>query len=266
MVTEIKNQYYKKFDEFLQTKHEVILEKYVDKIDLIKEVIDYSLHLRYVMNAVFFEEVQKTGKKLDGPTALIPFLYDKNNHYLIAAYKLAVFGLINPSNSILRAIFEGITQIYLLYLTNNEAELYYKKQLGLLTPVEKKELKNKYHNLKPQMVRNILYCESKKKQIEDFYSVISNTTHPSIIGAMGDIGLEDEIMKDTLGGILALGSANIIAYYEIYSDDLDNNCEIPNDLLYKVSKELDGFMIDIIPNKPTYSEKLKIMFKPPNQT
>ena len=165
-------------------------------------------------------------------------------------------------NSIMRVVFEGITQIYLLHLTTKEAELFYKKQLDLLTDPEKEVWKTTYRYLTPQMVRNILYCEPKKTQMTDFYTVLSNTSHPSIIGAIGDIELKDEIVMDTLSGILALGISNIIAFNEIYSDKYNTKTIYAiNNLLDKVTNQMKDQMIDIVPNNPSFTARLKYAFK-----
>ena len=217
-------------------------------------------YLSDILNARFYEEYKKTSKPLDGPKALIPILFDRNNHYLIAAHKLALNGLINPAYLNLRTVFEGISQIYLLHLTEKEADLFYKKQLNILTPSEENDLIKTYEWLKPAKVRNILFTNQKKNQINDFYNQISNSTHPSIISAMSDFILREETSTDVLNLILGLSAANLIVINETYFEkfDQDEVDEITN-MLDMIADELGGFMVDMIPNNPSIKGKLKII-------
>lgn len=258
MSIKIKKRSYSEIDLIFQEKDNLISNKFSVKINLVQEMLENLFYLIDTMNNIILEEYKRTNNKLDGPAALIPHLFEKNSHYLVAAHKLSLLGLINPSNSMLRSIFECISQIYLLHLTEKEAELIYKREVGILTDEEKTELRKKYRYMSPKMARDILYHNKKKTKLSEFYSSISTSTHPSIKGIRCDIELNYDSLDHTIYGILALGAANIIAFLEVYLDRLDENIiENSMELLDKIDKEY-GSMVDIVPNNPLFSEKLKI--------
>lgn len=261
MEPKVSRRTYTVIEKALETRRDSISQKYSGKINSFQETMELLFYLSDILNARFYEDYKKSGKQLDGPKAMIPILFDRNSHYLIAAHKLAsIYGLINPCYLNLRVVFEGIMQIYLLHLTGREAELFYKEQLDLLTSTEKKEFKEKYERLKPVKVRNILYTDTKKQQMNDFYGKISNSTHPSIISAMSDFIQKDATIEDALNLTLGLSAANIIAINETYFDKFEPEDvnEIGN-TLDKIAKELGGVMVDMVPNNPTFKGKLKIV-------
>lgn len=240
---------YKEIDSNLQNKQNLILMRYLNKVNLIEEVIGCSYYLISVSNIVFLGELRKKCKELDGPTSSIQVLYQKNVHSLVASYKLAMQGLFSPSKVILRTVFEGITQIYLIHSGKKEAKLFYKSLANELSLAEEQNLrKTKFKELSPGYVRNILYEGEKKKELIKLYSALSEFTHPCLKSSAYDIELKDEVVNDTLGAILVLGSANLVAFNKIFSEKFDKKTiEVSNSLLGKVNVELGGGY-DFVPN------------------
>lgn len=261
MEPKISRRTYTLIESVFETKRDSILKKYSGKINTFQETMELLFYLSDILDARLYIDYKKTGKQLDGPKAMILILYDRNSHFLIAAHKLAsLFGLMNPCYLNIRAVFEGIMQIYLLHLTGREAELFYKEQLDLLTPTEKKEFKEKYERLKPVKVRNILYTGTMNQQMNDFYKQISNSTHPSIKNTMSDFILRDETIEDALNLTLGLSAANIIAIRETYFEKFEEEeVDEISVVMDKIAKELGGFMINMIPNNPTFKGKLKLI-------
>lgn len=252
----VKRRKYVEIDTLFQTRKELTLKNHASKINIYEDMIELLFYLRDILNARIHEDVMVSGQPLSGPKALIPILYDRNNHYLIAAYKLTSNCLINPAYLNLRVVFETIAKMYLLHLTEKEADLFYKSQLSKLSVNEKKEFKDKFRWLGPIKVRNILYSDEKKLQINEFYKQISNSAHPSIKSAMIDFDYRDETVTDALHLTLALSCANMIAIHETYFDKFNREevTEIIN-TLDKIAEELGGFMIDMIPNNPNVKKK-----------
>lgn len=67
-----------------------MFKNHTDKINIFRDTIELLFYLRDILNARIYEDTKVSGKPLSGPKALIPILYDRNNHYLIAAYKLTI--------------------------------------------------------------------------------------------------------------------------------------------------------------------------------
>jgi hypothetical protein len=256
MESSVKRRKCTEIESIFQTRKELMFKNHTDEINIFRDTIELLFYLRDILNAMIYEDTKVSGKPLSGPKALIPILYDRNNHYLIAAYKLTSNCLINPAYLNLRVVFETIAKIYLLHLTEKEADLFYKSQLSELSVNEEKEFKSKYRWLGPKQVRNILYSGRKKDQINDFYEQISNSAHPSIKSAMIDFDYRDETVTDALHLTLALSCANMIAIHETYFDKFNGEevTEIIN-TLDKIAEELGGFMIDMIPNNPNLKKK-----------
>ena len=256
----VKRRKYVEIDALFQARKELTLKNHANKINIYKDTIELLFYLRDILNARIYEDTRVSGTPLSGPKALIPILYDRNNHYLIAAYKLTSNCLINPAYLNLRVVFETIAKMYLLHLTEKEADLFYKSQLDELGEEEKKEFKSYYRWLGPKIIRNILYSDEKKRLIDEFYGLISNSAHPSIKCAMIDFDYRDETVTDALHLTLALSCANIIAIHETYFDKFNEEdvTEIIN-TLDKIAIELGGFMIDMIPNNPNLKKKPKIV-------
>ncbi len=252
----VKRRKYVEIDTPFQTRKELALKNHANTINIYKDTIELLFYLRDILNARIYEEVKVSGKSFSGPKALIPILYDRNNHYLIAAYKLTSNCLINPAYLNLRVVFETIAKMYLLHLTEKEADLFYKSQLNEMSVNEKKEFEGTFKWLGPAKVRNILYSDEKKLQINEFYKQISNSAHPSIKSAMNDFDYRDETVTDALHLTLALSCANIIAIHETFLDKFNEEevTEIIN-TLDEIAEELGGVMIDMIPNNPNLKKK-----------
>ena len=256
MELSVKRRECTEIESIFQTRKELMFKNHTDKINIFRDAIELLFYLRDILMAMIDEDTKVSGQPLSGPKALIPILYDRNNHYLIAAYKLTSNCLINPAYLNLRVVFETIAKMYLLHLTEKEADLFYKSQLSKLSVNEEKEFKSKFGWLGPKEVRNILYSGEKKLQINEFYKQISNSAHPSIKSAMNDFDYRDETVTDALHLTLALSSANMIVIHETYFDKFneEEETEIIN-TLDKIAKELGGFMIDMIPNNPDLKKK-----------
>lgn len=251
--TEIKNNAYAAIDSSLLDNFNLISDRCPVEIDLIQEVLG-DLYNLITTDGVSEEN---EGSKYR-PRILIPPLFAKNLFFLIAAYKLMLLGLNNPSNSTLRTVLEGITQIYLIHATKNEAELIYKSEMDILTDSEKIILKKKYKYMSPGMVRDLLYTGEKKRMMDNLYSGMSNVSHTSIKGLITDMELTDDFTNDTIYVILAFGTANIIAFLEVYSDRIDENIiENSKKLLDKCAKA-HGSVVDFVPNQPSILEKLTL--------
>ena len=256
----VKRRKYVEIDTPFQTRKELALRNHANTINIYKDTIELLFYLGDILNAMIYEDVKVSGQSFSGHKALIPILYDRNNHYLIAAYKLTSNCLINPAYLNLRVVFETIAKMYLLHLTETEANLFYNSQLGKLSANEKKDFTGKFNWLGPSIVRNILYSGEKKRQINEFYRQISNSAHPIIESAMIDFYYRDETVTDALHLTLALSCANMIAIHETYVDKFNGEAvtEIRN-TLDKITKELGGFMIDMIPNNPNLKKKPMIV-------
>ena len=253
--TEIKDNAYAAIESSLLDNFNLISDRCPVEIDLIQEVLGDLYNL--ITTDGVSEEPENEGSKYR-PRILIPPLFAKNLFFLIAAYKLMLLGLNNPSNSTLRTVLEGITQIYLIHATKNEAELIYKREMDILTDDEKIILKKNYRYMSAGMVRDLLYTGEKKRMMDDLYNGMSNVSHPSIKGLITDMELTDDFTNDAIYVILAFGTANIIAFLEVYSDRIDENIiENSKKLLDKCAKAHGG-VVDIVPNQPSILEKLTL--------
>ncbi|ETA69194.1 hypothetical protein MettiDRAFT_2688 [Methanolobus tindarius DSM 2278] len=245
-----KRRDYNDIESILNYRKDIIFKEHASKLDIFQDSIELLFYLTKVLNAGFLAEFKRTGKRLEGPRTIIPVLFERNNHNLLAAYKLACIGLNNPAYLNLRTVFEGITQMYLLHFTDREAYIFYRQQLGTLTEDEEKELKNKHHWLRPSRIRELLYTGEKKEQVDDFYILISNAAHPGIKRAMGDFDYRKEVTVDVLSISLALAAASLITVRDIYSSMIsEEEAEEIDDLLDRVMQELEGEVLDISPNR-----------------
>ncbi|WP_340818503.1 hypothetical protein [Methanolobus sp. WCC4] len=246
-----KRRDYKDIESIFLYRKEIIFREHAAKLDIFQDAIGLLFYLTKILNAGSVDEVRRTGKIPDGPGSIIPVLFERNNHNLIAAYKLACFGLNNPAYLTLRTVLEGITQMYLLHLTDREAYIFYRYQLGILTEDEEKELKNKHHWLRPSRIREVLYTGEKKKQLDDFYILISNAAHPGVKRAIGDFDYREEVTVDVLSITLALTAASLMTVRDIYSDRIGvEEAEEIDDIVERVVQELKGPVMDISPNHP----------------
>ncbi|TGC10636.1 hypothetical protein [Methanolobus halotolerans] len=257
MYPRIKRREYNDIESILLYRKDIIFKDHAAKLDIFQDAIELLFYLTTILNARFLDDLTVTGNTLKGPRSIIPVLFERNNHYLLAAYKLACIGLNNPAYLNLRAVFEGITHMYMLHLTDREADLLHKQQLGVLTADEEKELKNKHHWLRPSRIREVLYIGEKKKQIDDFYILISNSAHPGIKSAMGDFDYRKEVTFDVLTVSLALTAANLQTITETHFDKIyAEEMEEIKITMKKVAQELDGFIVNIIPNHPGLKNRL----------
>jgi hypothetical protein len=252
----------KTFDEIekaLTNRENIVKEKFVSEITLFKVAIEHSFYLSDLIRTRLEKKAIATSTKLDGPRALIPFLYPRNNHYLLAAYYLALKGLNNQSMSLIRTVFEGILHLYLLHLTEKEAWLFFKNETNQLSKEEKEELKKKRY-LSPNVIFGILYTKDTIKTLKKFYGYISKSSHPSIRSVMWDFQYNYESTKDTFFVILALCFSNLLVISEIYSNKLrKKEKEKTDEILNKIANKIEA-LPDLIPDKPDFIEKLKIRF------
>ncbi|TQD23511.1 hypothetical protein [Methanolobus vulcani] len=242
---------YNDIESIFSYRKDIIFSEHAAKLAIFQDSIELLFYLTTVLNAGFRDEVKRTSKRPDDPKSIIPVLFERNNHNLIAAYKLACIGLNNSTYLNLRTVFEGITQMYLLQLTDREAYIFYKQQLGTLTETEEKELKNKHHWLRPARIRQLLYTGEKKKQVDGFYILISNAAHPGIKRAIGDFDYREEVTVDVLSILLALSAASLVSIKNIYSSMInEEETEEIDNMLDRVTQELNGQVMDISPNHP----------------
>lgn len=255
----IKRQTYIEIDAVFQNRNEQSLKNYTNEIKILEDVIELSFYLLRVLEDRNYDDTVKSGKPLSGPKALIPILYHRNIYYLIATHKLTLNGLINPAHLNLRVVFETIMQIYLLHLTEKEADLLYKSKLNILEGQEIKDFKKKYEKLRPIKVRKTLYSGDRLSIINKLYHQLSNSAHPNIESAMNEFQYKSEAIKDVIHTTLVISFANIVAIHESYFDKFDEEeiIEISN-TFDKITNEL-GFMIDMIPNNPNLDKKPKIV-------
>lgn len=262
MEPEFKRKTYLEISSIFQNRKDIISKEHANKIDVLQHSIEVSYNIDVGLNSSFYHTYKTTGKEQTGPKALIPLLFIRNFHYLIAVHELASRGIINPSYLNLRAVFEGIMHIYLLQLTDKEADLCYKKEMGKLNPEEEKELKKKYQWLKPSKVRNILYSDTKKNQVDELYKMVSGSAHPTIKGAASDFQLKHLIISDVFDVSLALSAANLIAIHECHIETIgEKEREDIANVLERICKEYDNQMPDLVPNNPQLVEKLNIRFQ-----
>lgn len=246
-----KRRDYNDIESILLYRKDIIFKEHAAKLDIFQDSIELLFYLTTVLNTGFVDELKITGKRPEGPGVIIPVLFERNNHNLIAAYKLACIGLNNPAYLNLRTVFEGITHMYLLHLAGREAYIFYRQQLGKLTKDEEKELRNKHHWLRPSRVREVLYTGEKKEQLDDFYILISNSAHPGIKRAIGDFDYREEVTVDVLSISLALVAASLMTVKNIYPDKIgEKEVEEIDNILTRVTRELNGQVIDITPNHP----------------
>lgn len=251
MQHDIRRRDYSEIESILLYRKDIISKKHVSKLKTFQDTIGLLFYLTAVLNSRFLEDLSIKGEHLKGPKSIIPVLFERNNHYLIAAYKLACIGLNSPSYLNLRAVFEGNTHMYLLHLTDREADLFYKQQLGTLTADEKNDLRSKYQWLRPSRIRDVLYTGEKKKQIDEFYILISNSAHPGVKNAMGDFDYREEITVDVLSVALALSAVSLITINDIYFDRFSKEeIEEIENTINRVTQELDAQVVDIVPNHP----------------
>lgn len=262
MQPEAKKLEYPEISALFQERKVLISEEHASKIDVFQRSMEVAFYLNKFLYSAFSEQYIDTGEKHTGPMALIPILFERNNHYLIAAHELTLLGLSNPSYLNLRAVYEGITQMYLLKLTEKEANLFYKKEIDDLTTEEEKELKNKHEWLRPAKVRKILYSGEKKALADQLYSVVSNSAHPSVKGAMSDFQLKHPVISDILDVSLALSVSNLFAISESYYEIIgEKEIEGIEEVLDMVSREYGDQTPDMIPNHPNIIDKLNIRFQ-----
>ncbi|WP_321430526.1 hypothetical protein [uncultured Methanolobus sp.] len=253
---------YEYIDSIFKARINDNLATHANMVSVFHIGIETSLCLNESLQLKFLEKSKVTGKSFSGPQSFVSLLFLRNSNYLIATEELALRGLANSSYLNLRVVFEGITLIYLLYLTEIEASLFYKKQLGILTPKEESDLKKKYNWLGPKTVRSILYSGEKKDQLEMFYHELSNFAHASVKGLMMDIESKKGVVGDILGTGLMLMVSNLIAIYDIYFDiieekekkKIEQTCD-------EIVKELEGQWPDLAPNSPEFIDKLKFNFQ-----
>nr|WP_321498373.1 hypothetical protein [uncultured Methanolobus sp.] len=266
MQFDFKNKTYSEIYSIFQTRKDMVSKEHTRKIDIFQRSIEVTYNIDMLLNSTFSSEYEATGKIQTGPKCLIPILFERNYHYIIAAHELTKLGLANSSYLNLRAVFEGVMQIYLLQLTKEEADLCYKKELGDLSTEEKKELRNKYQWLKPSKIREILYTDIKKQQVTDLYGIVSKCAHPTVEGAMNDFRLNHKVISDLLDVSLALLAANLIAIHESYFELIGNkeNEDITR-VLDLIAKEYNNKMPDMVPNNPNILDKLRINLEKLNE-
>jgi hypothetical protein len=221
------------------------------KVQICEDIIEYSLEL-----------CNSTGTAVNGKDIWISRMYERNCIYLISAYELCRCGLINPANVILRSIFEVVDQIYLMRLTSTESDLFLKMDLQDQIPLNSRDsekIQKKYRRFSPAKVREILYEKNTKRlDVKKFYEIISKRAHPSVKSAYSSFTTNPDMLDDTLLGIISLGIANLIAYWEAQFDVFtDYEVGKFDFILEKIHEDLDVMPFDIIPNHPDILSNVK---------
>lgn len=233
------------------------------EIEIYKDIIEYSLYLYQATNKIYNAIYKSTGITVNEKDTWISRMYEKNCIYLISAYELCRYGFINPAYVILRSVFEVVDQIYLVQFTSVESNLFLKMELNDQTQLIKadtEEIRRKYNYFSPKKVRDILYEENTTKlaEIEEFYKSISKRAHASVKSSHSSFTVDQDMLDDTLLGILSLGIANLIAYWEVRFDVFnDNEIRKFDFILKKIRRDCDVIPFDIIPNKPNILSSVK---------
>ncbi len=77
---------------------------------------------------------------------------------------------------------------------------------------------------------------------------------------MSDFILRDETIEDALNLTLGLSAANIMAIHEAYFEKFEQEeVDEISKMLDKIAEKLGGFMVDMIPNNPAVTGKLRIV-------
>jgi hypothetical protein len=261
MRSEVEKKTYYEINTTLQNRKNDISLKFDNTIDIFQDSIEVSFYLYDNLQSKVNERYETIREKVTGPKSLIPFLFLRNIHYLIAANELVLLGLINPSNLNLRTVFENITMIYLLNVTNEEADIYYKKEKETLTEDEENDFRNKYSWLSQNYIRKILYTKEKNDEVKEYYGAASNSAHPTVKGTMLDIEINYDAVIDSLKTSLALSAANLIAFHESYFEMIEvKEVDEIAFSLERISIELNNQITNIIPNNPKVADKLSIKF------
>ncbi len=229
------------------------------KIKICEEIIEYSLYLYASTNDIV--NLSPTGERVNEKDTWVSEMYERNFLYLISSYELGRSGLINSANVLLRSIFEVVCHIYFMHLTTDEElQLFLRNELCKQNPLSKAELKvirSNYKFFSPGFVRGLLYENSKRVSMDNIYSDMSKRAHASVTSAKSSFTSDPDMLDDTLCGILSLGIANVVAYWEVWFDTLNkNNINKFDFLLEKMHKELNMIPFDIIPNKPDMLTKI----------
>ncbi len=233
------------------------------KMEICEDIIEYSLNLYQATNKIYNAKYISTGITVNEKDTWISRMYEKNCIYLISAYELCRYGFINPAYVVLRSVFEVVDQIYLMRLTGIESDLFLKMELKDQTPLSEadtKKIKHKYSYFSPSKVKKILYEENTKKlsDITEFYGLISKRAHACVNSSNSSFTVDQGMLDDTLIGILSLGIANLIAYWEVRFDIFnDNEIRKFDFILKKIRRDCDVIPFDIIPNKSNILASVK---------
>ena len=238
------------------------------KTKIFEEIIEYSLYLYGATNRIVDTNYRLTGERVNDKDTWISEMYERNCIYLISAYELCRSGFMNPAYVILRSVFEVVNKIYYMHLATEDAfEFLLKVETdessdNPLTASEMQKLKRKpdkkkpekvgYDYFSPKFIRDELYelDSDKKRNIEELYRIISKRTHPTVTSAHSSFTIDEEMLDDTLIGIMTLGIANVIVYWETWFNLLNDNGIAKCDSLFKkMHQNLDVILIDIVPNK-----------------
>lgn len=238
------------------------------KTKIFEEIIEYSLYLYGATNRIVDTNYRLTGERVNDKDTWISEMYERNCIYLISAYELCRSGFMNPAYVILRSVFEVVNKIYYMHLATEDAfEFLLKVETdessdNPLTASEMQKLKRKpdkkkpekvgYDYFSPKFIRDELYelDSDKKRNIEELYRIISKRTHPTVTSAHSSFIIDEEMLDDTLIGIITLGIANVIVYWETWFNLLNDNGIAKCDSLFKkMHQNLDVILIDIVPNK-----------------
>lgn len=232
-----------------------------NEIKVCNKIIEYSLYLRDAFKILSYKIAIETGKRQKEINSLIFALYLRNCDYLISSYELCTSGFINATIVIQRSIFEANEGMYFLHIKENDraADLFVKKETQQLSNEERREIKNEFNYFKPSEIRKILYEDTKKTKLNDLYEDISRRAHPSIKSTFASYIEDPEFIRDSLRGIIFVGIANIVAFWEVNYNTFNQYKITKVDfILNKTVKELGVLPYDMIPSNPKIIDKIKI--------
>ena len=272
-----KFRYYNELEAIFSRRVEITKQELPLERKIIESLIERHFYYIEILQLNLAIKAINTGQKLTGSAPFPSLYFQRNAHYLVGAFSLLNMGLTNQATAILRTIFETILESYLIILnlcvsdlpqnitqelTEGEkgtslSELISKNKVSNLSEEENKLFK-KIKHLAPRIIRQTLYTKEKKEQIDKFYAVLSEMSHPTITGMMSEIEYNLNDIKDKMKLLLALGATNLIVISEAHFLELPQEEKVKTDELLNVIFCHLKAVPDLIPDKEKHKKKLKI--------
>ena len=173
------------------------------------------------------EEFEKTKEHVTGSPAITHFYLLVIRDSFMAHHHLMKSGVVRPSFSHLRTIYETIMKTYLCKIDPEIGEINYKYEIRESQGIsaEEKELieikMNRMKYLGMSYVEPKLYEEETRKKSREFYHQICNLVHPSIKSLASSFELHEEVFLDSAKlGMCLLPSAFALTF-EIHWDYIE---------------------------------------------